>query len=106
MCDDCGQTPKYIVADGKMTAPTIRKVQHLDELSPEEDDKQVWPHGSYIKDRVYLKRKKERKLVNNLLTENISICDFSSENMRSQTSLAGPSKTSLASTSQTSKGQK
>ena len=105
MCDDFGQTPKYIVADGKMTAPTIRKVQHLDELSPEEDDNQVWSQGSHIKDHVYLKRKKELELVNDLLTENISICDFSSENMWSQTSLAGPSKTSLPITSQSSLGQ-
>ena len=80
MCDDCGQTPKYIVADGKMTAPTIRKVQHLDELSPEEDDNQVLPQGSHFKDRVYLKRKKERELVTNLLTENISIPDFIASN--------------------------
>ena len=71
MCDDCGQTPKYIVADGKMTAPTIRKVQHLDELSPEDDDNQVLPQGSHFKDCVYLKRKKERELVTNLLTETL-----------------------------------
>ena len=62
MCLDCGQTPKYIVADGKMTAPTVRKVQHLDELSPEENDEQILPQGSLFKDRVFLHRKKERDL--------------------------------------------
>ena len=40
MCDDCGQTPRYIVVDGKMTAPTLRKEQHLDEFAPEEKDDQ------------------------------------------------------------------
>ena len=63
MCLDCGQTPKYIVADGKMTAPTVRKVQHLDELSPEENDEQILSQGSLCKDRVFLHRKKERDLV-------------------------------------------
>ena len=26
LCPNCGHTPKYIVADGKMTGPTKRKV--------------------------------------------------------------------------------
>ena len=71
---------KYIVADGKMTAPTVRKVQHLDELSPEENDEQILPQGSLFKDRVFLHRKKERDLVKNLLTENLQIDDFISSN--------------------------
>ena len=80
MCDDCGQTPRYIVADGKMTAPTVRKVQHLDELAPEEDDDQVLQQGSQFKDRVFLHRKKERDLVKNLLSETINIDDFIASN--------------------------
>ena len=80
MCDDCGQTPRYIVADGKMTAPTVRKVQHLHELAPEEDDGQVLRQGSKFKDRVFLHRRKEHDLIKNLLTETITIDDFIASN--------------------------
>ena len=69
MCEECGQTPKYIVADGKMTAPTVRKVKHLAELDHHEDDEQVLLQGSHAKDRVFLSRKQERKLVQQLLTD-------------------------------------
>ena len=84
MCDDCGQTPRYIVADGKMTAPTVHKVQHLHGLAPEEDDNQVLQQGSQFKDHVFLHRKKERDLIKNLLTETINTDDFLASNIYSQ----------------------
>ena len=76
ICNNCGQTPKYIVADGKMTAPTLRKVKHLSELDHHEDDEQILLQGSHFKDRVFLYIKRERKLVQELLTDDLEYDAF------------------------------
>ena len=81
LCLDCGQTPKYIVADGKMTAPTLRKVDHLSELDRNEDDENILEQGSHFKDRVFLSRKPERTLVTKLLTNDINVDEFVNSNV-------------------------
>ena len=72
----CGDSPKYIVCDGKTDGPTKRKVEHLHELDKAEDDDSPLCQGSLFADRVFLSDKKERKLVCNLLTDTISAEDF------------------------------
>ena len=37
-CIDCGDTPKYIVADGKCNGPASRHIQHLRELEKHPND--------------------------------------------------------------------
>lgn len=76
LCSSCGQTPRYLVADGKMCGPTSRKVKHLSELDRHEDDDTVLEQGSHFKDRVFLFRKPERTLVRTLLTEEIGADEF------------------------------
>ena len=90
ICNDCGQTPKYIVADGKMTAPTIRKVEHLKELGPDDDDddENILTQSTHFKDRVYLHRKKERDLVQKLMTDNMDIAELLICNICKPTSIA------------------
>ena len=41
LCDSCGETPKYIVADGKHCSPSARKVSQLRELASAEDDTHI-----------------------------------------------------------------
>ena len=37
LCDKCGDTPAYIVCDGKSIGPAKRKVNHLSELDRAEE---------------------------------------------------------------------
>ena len=85
LCDKCGETPQYIVCDGKAVGPTKRKIKHLAEFDRAVDDQSPLPEGSSFKDRVFLSSKQERDLVKNLLTEEISTeefleSDFSTDN--------------------------
>ena len=75
-CNNCGETPEYIVCDGKSIGPAKRKVEHLEELDREDGDMTPLGQGSNFKDRVFLSMKQERDLVKNLLTDEISIDDF------------------------------
>ena len=38
LCPSCGDSPNYIVCDGKTDGPTKRKVEHLHELDKAESD--------------------------------------------------------------------
>ena len=46
LCPSCGDSPNYIVCDGKTNGPTKRKVDHLHELDRAEDDESVLAQGS------------------------------------------------------------
>ena len=76
LCPDCGESPSYLVADGKTDGPTKRKLEHLHELDKAEGDDSVLCQGSHMKDRVFLTSNDERKLVCLLLTESISSDEF------------------------------
>lgn len=76
LCSNCGDSPKYIVCDGKTDGPTKRKVDHIKELDKAEDDTSVLCQGSLFNDRVFLSSNSERKLVCNLLTNSISSDEF------------------------------
>ena len=85
LCDNCGETPEYIVCDGKSVGPAKRKVEHLSEFDRQEADETPLSEGSSFKDRVFLSVKQERDIVKNFLTEEISVeefveSDFNTEN--------------------------
>ena len=69
LCPSCGDSPKYIVCDGKTEGPT-------NALDAPEDDESPLPQGSHIKDRVFLFENRERKLVCNLLTDVVTMEEF------------------------------
>ena len=76
LCPNCGDSPSYIVCDGKTDGPTKRKVDHLHELDRAEKDESVLCQGSLFQNRVFLSQKRERKLVCRLLTNDISDDEF------------------------------
>ena len=83
-CDVCGETPAYIVADGKFCGPTTRKVDQLSELDRAEDDADPLPAGSRFEARVFLQRKDERSEVKRLVTGLCSIKEFVVEDVASE----------------------
>ena len=76
LCPNCGDSPEYIVCDGKTDGPAKRKVDHLHELDRLEGDETVLCQGSYFQDRVFLSNKCERNLVCGLLTNSVSPDEF------------------------------
>ena len=76
LCPTCGDSPSYVVCDGKSDGPTKRKVEHLQELDRADGDTTVLRQGSYFNDRVFLSENKERQLVCKLLTNTISQDEF------------------------------
>ena len=60
-CPKCGSTPEYLVADGKFTGPTTRKVSHLKELDSAPGDTEVLQQGSQFKDWIFLSGAEERR---------------------------------------------
>ena len=62
-CEICGDTPEYIVMDGKVLSPSWDKIDHLEELRKHPDDDNILSTGSIFKDRVVLSQIRERKLV-------------------------------------------
>ena len=67
-CPKCGTSPNYLVADGKSDGPTKRKVEHLKEFGPAEDDTDCMSQGSRYKDRLFLPDYQERQTICHLLT--------------------------------------
>ena len=76
LCPNCGDSPSYIVCDGKTDGPTKRKVEHLQELDRAEGDDSVLCQGSLFQDRVFLSQRCERQLICRMLTEDISVDEF------------------------------
>ena len=54
LCSNCGDSPSYIVCDGKTDGPSKRQVSHLEELDRCEGDDAVLCQGSLFQDRVFL----------------------------------------------------
>ena len=65
LCPSYGDSPSYIVCDGKTNGPTKRKVNHLHKLDRAEEDESVLAQGSSFESRVFLSESRERKLVCN-----------------------------------------
>ena len=76
LCTNCGESPSYIVCDGKTDGPAKRKVEHLKELDKPEEDDSVLSQGSLFHDRIFLSENRERKLACSLLTDTISLDEF------------------------------
>ena len=55
------ETPTYLVADGKATGPSKRRVEHLEELDRADGDDNVLGPSCAFEDRVFISNNKERK---------------------------------------------
>ena len=87
ICENCGPTPEYIVADGKRCGPTKQKVAHLSEFDRADGDESALIQGSDFNSRVFLPRRPERKAVCELLTNSITQEEFlQSDELQSQNS--------------------
>ena len=75
-CPVHGNSPHWLVSDGKNVGPLKRRVDHLKELDINETDKTILIQSTKFKDRCFLSEKKERINVLKLLNEEISPLDF------------------------------
>ena len=76
-CPDHGTSPEWIVSDGKNMGPLKKRVSHLKELLPKEDDQKILSQSTKFKDRLFIPAKSERDNVCQLLTGNVTMQDFS-----------------------------
>ena len=69
-CDNCGDgdTPPYIVVDGKCLAPRCTATSHIQEFDQPASDKTCLPQSTQFADRVFLSSKKERDFVRYVLS--------------------------------------
>ena len=81
-----GDTPPIIVADGVCIAPTSRKVDHIDEFKPLDEDKKL-SRSTVFANRTYLTRKVERKLVEQMVEEDMPLQDFMTSDITSENGL-------------------
>ena len=79
-CPTHGTTPRFLNTDGKNMGPTKRKVKHLEELERHPADDQILPQSTFFLDRVFLNRIKKRRLVVELMSDNLSLRDFCNSN--------------------------
>ena len=75
-CPVEGNSPKFMVFDGKNVGPLLRKVEHLTELISAPTDSTVLQKSTKPKQRVFLTKKSEIKFIVNLLTEKTSMQTF------------------------------
>ena len=75
-CPVHGNSPSWIVSDGKNLGPLKRKVDHLKELDRHESDKKILEQSTKFKDRCFLSEKKERTSVCKLITGGTTMLDF------------------------------
>ena len=75
-CPQHGLSPKWIVADGKALGPLKRRVSHLREFDIAPGDKCVLEQTTHHKDRIFISSKKERSVVLQLVTGEISTAEF------------------------------
>lgn len=73
----------FSVMDGKCVAPSSDSVKDVCELGVAPWDERVICQGSTHRDRVFLYKKKDRKLVTKLCSQKISSQDFLNENTSS-----------------------
>ena len=76
-CPKCGNSPKYMVADGKSDGPTKRKVEHLKEMGTADNDRGSLPQGSFY--RVFISVYRERQAICSLLTGAQNMDEFLEE---------------------------
>ena len=83
-CPTHGTSPHWIVADGKACGPLKRRVEHVKELDIAENDDSVLSQSTAYKDRIFLNIKKERDVVCQLVSGDITMEAFiSSEEITS-----------------------
>ena len=75
-CPKHGNSPSWIVVDGKNMGPLLKRVSHLSELKSESSDPIVLDQSSVSTNRIFLGSKSERMLVCQLVSESIDIRDF------------------------------
>ena len=81
ICHICGETPEYLIFDGKRLGPRPKEVDHLQEFDRHPDDSDSLEEGSKFKNRVFLHLKRERTLVGKLASGDIEIFEFLRENL-------------------------
>ena len=69
-------TPDVLVGDGVCTAPTNRKVDHIEEFEPHPSDETELPQSTKSQQRKFLANKSERVLVQALVKGEISAEEF------------------------------
>ena len=82
ICNSCGDTPKYLVGDGKALGITKRKVKGLTELKHHPDDQSMLSQGSTFKERTFIEKRQERGSICNFL-QNPNDIENLEENLRS-----------------------
>ena len=75
-CPKHGNSPSWIVVDGKNMGPLLKRVSHLSELKSESSDPTVLDQSSVSTNRIFLGSKSERMLVCQLVSESIDMRDF------------------------------
>ena len=75
-CPTHGTSPKWVVADGKNVGPLSRRVNHLKELDVDHSDTRILRQSTKFQDRTFLKNKKERMIICQLLTGELPMNDF------------------------------
>ena len=78
-CPKCGNSPKYMVADGKSDGHTKRKVEHLKEMGTADNDRGSLLQGSFYKNRVFISVYRERQAICSLLTGAQNMDEFLEE---------------------------
>ena len=84
ICPTCKTSPDYFVADGKESGPTKRKVEHIRELGQEDREGECLSQGSQFRDRCFVPLAADRKKILMLLTNEVTLEDFSHEEILSE----------------------
>ena len=85
-CKKCGETPEYLILDGKQLGPGKKEVEHLEEFDRHPEDDNTLKQGSKFENRVFLKSKNDRTLLGNLADGRMNIRDFPRNNLNLQPS--------------------
>lgn len=75
-CEEGSDTPNYIVMDGKCLAPRSKQTEHLQELDQDSQDNSALRESTKFNDRCFISKKKERKHISDMITEDISVNEF------------------------------
>ena len=74
-CPTHGNSPTWVVSDRKNVGPLQKRVDHLTELSMDQSDPKILQQSTKSKDRVFLNSKKERMIICQLLTGDLTMRD-------------------------------
>ena len=75
-CPTHGNSPRWIVADGKALGPLKRRVKQFEEFDVAADDSSVLAQSTHFKDRIFVNLKKERDAIRKLVTGEMSMQEF------------------------------